>query len=218
MLLHELRWEVVRYCRLMASTGLVRLTSGNISARDQETGLIAVSPTSLAYDEMSPADVVVADLSGRVIDGARRPTSELPLHLAVYADHPEAGAVVHSHSVHATALGLIDEELPLVIINLAGAGGAIPVAPYQTPGTPELAEAAVKAMGNRKAVMLQNHGVVTWGGSLGEAFSLATYVEEGAHIYLAARMAGGSVHKLDEPEARHILDVYHATLAGRGSR
>ena len=218
MLLHELRSEVVRYCRLMSSTGLVKLTSGNISVKDGESGLIAVSPTSLDYDVMTPADVVVVDGDGHVVEGARRPTSELPLHLAMYAARPDVAAVVHSHSAYATALGLTGEELPMVIINQAGVGGSVPVAPYRTPGTPDLGRIAVETMGRRKSVILQNHGVVSCGATLGEAFSLATYVEEAAHIYLTARMAGGQIHTLTQEEAEHILDVYHAAVSGRGSR
>ena len=208
MLLHEQRTEVVRYCRLMASTGLIKMTSGNISIRDKASGLIAVSPTSLDYDVMTPADVVVCDFEGKVVEGTRRPTSELPLHMAIYHGRPDVVAIVHTHSIYATAQGLTGAELPMVIINQAFMGGSVPVAPYRTSGTPALGEIALECLGEKKSVILQNHGLVSVGSSVGEAFAIATYVEEAAHIYLTAKMVTTNPSTLPQEEAGRIVASY----------
>lgn len=213
MLLHELRTEVVHYCRLMSQIGLVKLTSGNISRRDPDSGLVAISPTSLPYELMTPADVVIIDLDGRVVEGHLQPSSEHRVHLAIYRARPEVNAVVHTHSEYASTLAVMNEGLPCVIVNLAFAGGSIDVAPYCTPGTWALGESAVQGMGAKKGVLLQNHGVVAAGSTLLDAFTNAVYIEEGAHMVLAARAAGGAVTYLSDDEVRKIQLAYAPAAA-----
>jgi len=187
VLLAEARAEVARCARRMVADGLVVGTSGNVSCRVGD--LVAVTPTGTDYDTMEPADVAVVDLDGRVVDGALRPTSELPLHLAAYRDHG-AGAVVHTHSTAATALSLLRDEVPLVHYQVAMFGGPVLVAPYATFGTPELRDNASAALRGRTAVVLKHHGTLTTGADLRGAYDRARQLEWVCDVWLRAAAVG----------------------------
>jgi L-ribulose-5-phosphate 4-epimerase len=185
----ELRAEVVDVLRRLEAAGLVTGTSGNVSARDPQTGLVAVSPTSIPYDRMRPADVSVVDPEGELLEGAA-PSVELPMHLAIQAGRPEAAAIVHTHSPYATALALVVDEIPVVLAEQAAAvGGPIPVVPYAPTGERAMGE-AVLAAGDAWAALVRNHGPVCLGRSLAEALRCAFAVEEAAHVYAIARLHG----------------------------
>ena len=189
MRLERLREQIVDTLRRLERAGLVHGTSGNVSARDPETGLIAVSASSIAYDRMGADDVCVVDGSGAVLEG-RRPSVELPMHLALYAGRPEVGAVVHTHSPHATALGSVEDELPVILAEQAAAiGGAVPVVPYAPTGERAMGE-AVLAAGDGWAVIVRNHGPVCLGRNLAEALRCAFAVEEAAQVFTLARAYG----------------------------
>jgi L-ribulose-5-phosphate 4-epimerase len=187
--LEALRGQVVEALRALEAAGLVHGTSGNVSARDAGTGLIAVSPTSIAYGAMEPEDVSVVDDRGGLLEGS--PASvELPMHLAILGGRPEAGAVVHTHSPYATALGLVVDEIPVVLAETAAAvGGPIPVAPYATTGERAMGEAVLSA-GDAWAAIVRNHGPVCLGRDLREALRCALAVEEAARAFATARLHG----------------------------
>jgi L-ribulose-5-phosphate 4-epimerase len=187
--LPELRTEVVDALRRLEAAGLVTGTSGNVSARDPQTGLLAVSPTSIPYDRMRPDDVSVVDEEGTLLEGAP-PSIELPMHLTIHAGRPEAAAIVHTHSPYATALGLVLDEVPVVLAEQAAAvGGPIPVVPYAPTGERAMGE-AVLAAGDAWAAIVRSHGPVCLGRSLGEALRCAFAVEEAARVYAIARLHG----------------------------
>ena len=189
MRLAELRAEIVDALRRLEAAGLVTGTSGNVSARDPNTGLIAVSPTSISYDRMQPQDVSVVDQEGELQEG-RAPSTELPMHLAIQTGRPEAAAVVHTHSPFATALGLVLDELPVVLAEQAAAvGGPVPVVPYAPTGERAMGEAVLGA-GDAWAVIVRNHGPVCLGRSLAQAVRCAFAVEEAARAYVLARELG----------------------------
>jgi L-fuculose-phosphate aldolase len=182
---------VCRYARRMAADRLVVGTSGNISLRSGD--LVAVTPTGIDYDELTPASIPVLDLAGQVVEGTLAPTSETPLHLALYGqDQPgrPVGAVVHTHAVHATAVSTLVDELPPLHYVVAVLGGAVRVAEYATYGTPALAAAAVAALGDRHGCLLANHGTVTVGASLAAAYDRALQLEWLCQVWLAATAAG----------------------------
>jgi L-ribulose-5-phosphate 4-epimerase len=190
--LAELRSEVVHVLQRLEAAGLVTGTSGNVSARDPETGLIAISPTSLGYDRMRPEDVAVVDPEGELLEGAA-PSVELPMHLAIQSGRPEAAAVVHTHSPYATALGLVLDEVPVVVAEQAATvGGSIPVVPYAPTGERAMGE-AVLAAGDAWAGIVRNHGPVCLGRSLAEALRCAFAVEEAAQVYALALQHGKPV-------------------------
>jgi L-fuculose-phosphate aldolase len=182
----SLRAEVVATGREMLRLGLVAGTSGNVSARDGDR--ILITPSALPYGEMEEDDVVALSLDGTVLDGVREPSSERRVHLAVYAARPDAGALVHSHSVHATAWSFLDEPLDTGTEELEqAAGGAVLTAPFAPTGSDEIAAAAVEALGDRGAVLLGRHGVLALGDSPARALDVCVAVERQAQIALLLR-------------------------------
>jgi L-fuculose-phosphate aldolase len=187
-MLEEARAAVATAALRLLEAGLVRGTAGNVSARSG--GLVAITPTGVDYRRLDQASVPVVDLHGRPVAGGLAPSSELPLHLAVYRARPDVGAVVHTHSTFATTFAVLGEELPAVHYVLAHAGRRVRVAPYATYGTGELADACVAALAGDRAVLLANHGVVAVGDGLERALLAAEAVEEVAELCWRARCLG----------------------------
>jgi L-fuculose-phosphate aldolase len=187
VLLDELREKIVDVCRRLAAAGLVVGTAGNVSARAGD--LVAVTPSGVDYAELSAELVGVHRLDGAPVEAPLRPTSELPMHLAIYAS-TAAGAVVHTHGVAATAVSTLVEELPSIHYYLAVFGGPVPVAPYATYGSPELARHVATALRDRTGCLLANHGAVTVGSDLAAAFDRTRQLEWLCEVYLKASTAG----------------------------
>lgn len=187
MVLGEQRRAVVDCCRRMAADGLVVGTAGNVSIRVADR--IAVSPTGMPYESMTAQDVCVVDRTGAVVDGLRKPTSELPMHLTAHAI-TGANAVVHTHSTAATAVSTLVDRLPNIHYVVAQFGGPIRVAPYATYGTDELAAAMAYALDGRTGCLLQNHGTITVGATVEEAYAKARYLEWLCDVWLRASAAG----------------------------
>ena len=188
MLLAAAREQVVSACRELSGTGLVVGTAGNVSVRAGD--LVAVTPTGVRYAGLTPDLVGVHRLDGSPVEAPLRPSSELPLHLALYAARPEAGAVVHTHSPAATALSTLVDEVPAMHYYVAMFGGPVPVAPYATYGSEDLARNAVHALRDRTACLLGNHGAVTIGPDLATAHDKSVYLEWLCDVYLRASSAG----------------------------
>lgn len=189
-----LAWrDVVATARRSAADGLVVGTSGNVSARFGD--LVLVTPTGVPYDRLGAEDVVGVDLDGRQVLGQLRPTSELPLHLAVYAE-TDAAAVVHTHAVHATAVSTLVTEVPLVHYAAAILGGPVRTAPYARYGTPELADAMLTALRGRTGCLLANHGTVTYGSTLGQAYERTAQLEWLCRLWLTASALPGRTPSL----------------------
>ena len=206
-MLAEDRVEVCEYARRMVADGLVVGTSGNISVRSGD--LVAVTPTGVGYANLRPQDVPVVALDGSIVDGKLLPTSELPMHLAVYgkATDPDGAAVqavVHTHSVHATAVSTLVDEVPPVHYMLAAIGPSARVAEYATYGTAELAEAMLAALEGRRGCLLANHGTITYGDGLEAAYHRAQQLEWLCQVWLAARSAGTPV-LLPPAEINHVV-------------
>lgn len=188
----DLREEVARVARRMIESGLVAGTSGNVSARTPH-GEVLITPSGLAYETLEPEDVVLVDLDKNVREGSLEPSRETPIHTGIYRSRPEVGAVVHTHARYATTLACLGWEIPPVHYMLAvlSQDGRVPLAPYATYGTEELAGVACEALGEaRNACLLQNHGAITVGKSPEEALSRTVVLEEMALIYYQARLTG----------------------------
>ncbi|GGO01416.1 aldolase [Microbispora rosea subsp. aerata] len=183
----ELRRELCEYGRRATAHGLVVGTSGNLSAREGD--LVVVTPSGVALDRLSPEDCPVLDLRGRVVAGERKPSSETPMHLALY-EATGARAVVHTHSVFATVVASTMTELPPIHYNTLLLGGTVRVAPYATYGTPELARNVVAAIEGRQAALMANHGAVTIGGGLEQAFEATRLLEWLCEVYVRALGVG----------------------------
>ncbi len=183
----ELRRELCEYGRKAAELGLVIGTSGNLSAREGD--LVVVTPSGVALDRLRPEDCPVLDLTGRVVDGGTRPSSETPTHLALY-EATSARAVVHTHSVFATVVASTMTELPPVHYNALLLGGTVRVAPYATYGTPELAQGVLAAIEGRQAALMASHGAVTIGNGLEQAFEATRLLEWLCEVYVRALGVG----------------------------
>lgn len=201
--------EIVETGRSLIQKGLVAGTWGNISARIAD-GRIAVTPSGRNYLTLTSEDIVQVDLvSGRTLSGGT-PSSELAMHLAVYRHRPDVTAIVHTHSVFASACATARRAIPPIIEDLIQiAGGRIEVAEYALPGTEALATQAVAALGDRQAALLANHGVVTCGGSLKEAMLVAQLVEKAAQIFIYAHSLGGAV-ALSDDDVKIMREFYLA--------
>ncbi|WP_340381545.1 class II aldolase/adducin family protein [Streptomyces sp. SS7] len=180
--------ELVATARRTVTDGLVVGTSGNVSVRVGDT--VLVTPSGVPYDRLTPHDVTGVDLTGRQVRGTLVPTSELPLHLAVYR-RTDARAIVHTHAVHATAVSTLVAELPTVHYMAGALGGPVRVAPYATYGTEELAEHALRALADRTGCLLQNHGTLTYGATLDQAFDRTAQLEWMCHLWLTASSVPG---------------------------
>ncbi|MFE5212220.1 class II aldolase/adducin family protein [Streptomyces sp. NPDC056600] len=188
--------RLVAAARRTAEEGLVVGTSGNLSVRVGDT--VLVTPSGVPYDRLGPGEVLGVDLDGRRVLGSAEPTSELPLHLAVYRA-TGAGAVVHTHAVHATAVSTLVDELPPVHYMTAALGGPVRVARYAAYGTGELAAAAVDALRDRTACLLRNHGTVACGDDLDQAYDRTAQLEWMCRLWLLASSVPGRSPSLLTP-------------------
>ena len=205
MQLAKERQAIVDGGRAMVSAGLTAGTGGNLSLICRPRGLIAISPSGVAYATMRPQDVVLVDLEGRTREGALKPSSELGFHLILYRRRPQVGAVVHTHSVYATTLACLGWELPAVHYLVGFAGRKVPVAPYATFGTEALADNVAGAMGTEyNATLLANHGLVAVGDDLPAALNTAEEVEFVARLFYQAKCVGSPVVLPDREMVRVI--------------
>jgi L-fuculose-phosphate aldolase len=170
-----LREHVAAAARRLAHEGLLIGTSGNVSAREED--VVAVTASGVTLAGCRTEDVTLVSLTGEVVEGELAPTSELSLHLGVYADSPGTAAVVHTHAPWSTAVACVLEELPVVHYQQMLLGGTVRVAPYATFGTPELADSVREALAGRQAALMGNHGSVAVGASLDAAVDNALLLE-----------------------------------------
>ncbi len=201
-----LRGGVIDAALATSREGLSPGKSGNVSARLR--GGMLITPTGLAYATLKQADIVFVSEAGETRPGSLKPSSEWRFHLAIYAARPDLGAIVHCHSMNATALACAGRHIPAFHYMVAVAGGAdIRLAPYATFGTPELAEAVVAALEGRKAALLAHHGQVACGSDLAAALDLAREVETLAGQYVRTLQIGGGP-LLDEAEMARVLEKF----------
>ena len=204
-----LRNAVIATARAMNTAGINVNTSGNVSARctrGTRAGF-AITPSALPYDMLTTSDLVFID-DAEATTGARQPSSEWRFHFAIYADRADIGAIVHTHSPHATALACQELDIPSFHYMVAVAGGSdIRCAPYATLGTQQLADHALAALQNRRACLLAHHGVIACGADLDAAFALALEVENLARTYIAVRSIGAPKLLADD-EMKRVLERF----------
>jgi L-fuculose-phosphate aldolase len=189
---------IVRCCRRLWQAGLIAGADGNVSVR-LDPDLILVTPRGLLKADLSPADLVRVDLSGRPLGGFRKATSELDLHLRIYRERSDVGAVVHAHPPTATGFAVAGEGLPAdVLPELTLVLGEVPLVPYARPGTSAVGNQVAPLVAGHESVLLANHGAVTWGPDLLTAQIRMESLEHAARILLAARAAGRVTHLTQE--------------------
>jgi L-fuculose-phosphate aldolase len=199
-----LREHVAAAARRLAHEGLLVGTAGNVSARDHD--LVGVTASGVTLAGCRPEDVTVVSLDGTVLEGELRPTSELSLHLGIYADGTPKAAVVHTHAPYSTAVACALDELPVVHYQQLLLGGAVRVAPYATFGTPELAASVRDALIGRQAALMANHGSVAVGATLEAAVENALLLEWLATLHHRAS-ALGTPRVLTDAEQTAVVEA-----------
>ncbi|MEV5892216.1 class II aldolase/adducin family protein [Nonomuraea fuscirosea] len=197
----SLREQLCEYGRRAVELGLVIGTSGNLSVRQGD--LVAVTPSGVALDRLTPEICPIVDVTGHLVEGDAQPSSETPMHLAVY-ETTDAQAIVHTHSVFGTVVATTMTELPPVHYNALLLGGVVRVAPYATYGTPELAANVRAALEGKRAALMANHGGVSIGASLEEAFEATRLLEWLCEVYVRGLGVGRPTVLTDEQLAAVI--------------
>ncbi|HGL6329548.1 TPA: L-fuculose-phosphate aldolase [Citrobacter amalonaticus] len=198
--------EIIETCLEMTRLGLNQGTAGNVSARYQDGMLI--TPSGIPYERMTEQMIVYVDNDGKYEEG-KLPSSEWRFHLAAYQTRPEANAVVHNHASHCTAVSILNRPIPAIHYMIAAAGGnSIPCAPYATFGTRELSEHVVVALKNRKATLLQHHGLIACEENLQKALWLAHEVEVLAQLYMKTLAVMDPVPVLSDEEIAVVLEKF----------
>lgn len=199
--------------------GLVSGSSGNVSIRladEHGAERYLVTPSSITYDRLAVADMVTVDGELEPIDSDAVPSTESQLHLSIYRARSDINAVVHTHSLYATVAAATGRPIPPIIDEMVVyIGGQIEVAEYGFPGSEELAASAVSALGDRKAVLLRNHGLCTTGSDLNEAVRIAVLTERIAQIFVHAEMMGGATKlPADAIEAERAVYLMRSGIEG----
>lgn len=202
MLLEQERNDIVYYCKKLLQSGLTTGTGGNISIYNRKQNLMAISPSGIEYEKMKPEDVVVLDMEHNIIEGEHKPSSELEMHSIFYRERDDLNAMVHTHSTFAKTLSSLRWDLPAVSYLVAYAGKNVRCAEYASFGTKELAENALTAMDDRKAVLLANHGLLAGAHDVKNAFNIAEEIEFCAEIYYRAKSIGNPIILDDEEMVR----------------
>lgn len=207
MLLEQERKQIVVYGQKMIEHGLTKGTGGNISIYNRQKKLFAISPSGLSYMDTQPKDVVVMNLDGKLVEGERKPSSEIEMHRIFYQQREDISAVVHTHSPFATTVSALHWDLPAASYLVAFAGENVRCSAYATFGTRELAEKAFEAMQDRKAVLLANHGLLAGAENIHQAFNIAEEIEYCAEIFVRARSIGDPVIIPNE-EMKNLVDKF----------
>jgi L-ribulose-5-phosphate 4-epimerase len=194
------------------AAGLIHMTGGNVSVR-MPNGHIIVTPSGMAYETMTPDELIVVDADGEKIEGECRASVDTVALLHIFKNIPEVNAIIHTHQPYATAVGLITDELPACTTTLCNAcGGSVFVAPYSSAASLDMGVKSVENLKGRKAVILKHHGVIAVGANLHEALFSAIYLEDSAKTYLVAKAAvaggNGQVDLLSDGEADAAVEVF----------
>jgi len=209
-MLLKLKQMVVGYGEKIVQEGLVVATWGNLSAREEDEELFVITPSGMSYTALEPEDIVTVDFTGKPVHPGRKPSVETPMHAAVYRARPDVRAIIHTHSIHASACAASRVEIPCIMEDMSSmVGGPVKVAEYAPTGTEQLADNVLAALEDRNAVILANHGVVTVGRCLEEAFKLSLMVEKTAEVFIKSKMLG-QPYSLDQSEVCHLKDFYRS--------
>lgn len=207
MLLENIRKELVEYGKRLVDTELTSGTGGNLSYFDSETGYMAITPSGLDFYKTKEEDIVILALDGTVIEGSRTPSSEWVMHKRIYETRKDINAIIHGHTIYASVLACLREELPATHYMIAVAGETVRVADYASFGSKELAENAAKGMQDRNAVLLANHGIIGGSNNLRNAFNVIEEVEYCAKIYVIAKSIGNPI-VLPEKEMKFMSEKF----------
>jgi len=203
MLLEKLCMEVCELHQELPRNNLVVWTSGNISSRDPESGLVVIKPSGVMYPDLTPDKMVVLDLDGKIIQGTLKPSSDTATHLYIYRQRSDVNGIVHTHSTFATAFAAVGRPIPPVLTAICDEfGGEIPLGGFAPIGDEAIGMEVVRSIGTSPAILMQNHGVFTVGKSARAAVKAAVMVEDAARTVYYAMQLGDPVSIPDEVVAR----------------
>jgi len=204
-MLEALREEVWKLHLELPKHNLVAWTTGNLSGRDPETGLVVVKPSGVRYEELAPEKMLVMDLDGNVVEGELKPSSDAATHLYIYRHRPDVGGVVHTHSTFATAFAAVGRSIPPYLTAICDEfGGTIPCGGYAKIGGLEIGQEVIRSIGTSKAILLKNHGVFTIGKTPLAALKSAVMVEDAARtMFYAFQLGEPEVIPPEEVERAH---------------
>jgi len=212
-MLDELRAEICRLHAELPRNGLVTWTSGNVSGRDLGTGLIVIKPSGIRYEDLTPDNMVVVDLDGKVVEGKHKPSSDTFAHVYVYRHRPDVKGIVHTHSTFATAWAAVGRPIPPVLTAICDEfGGPIPVGAYARIGGDEIGQEIVRSIGESPAILMKNHGVFTIGKTPEAAVKAAVMVEDVARTVFYALQLG----QPDEIPAEEVRRAHRRYLEQYG--
>jgi L-ribulose-5-phosphate 4-epimerase len=189
-LLETIREQLYQLHLELPRNNLVTWTGGNVSARDPETGLVAIKPSGVRYEDLRPEHMVVVDLDGKIVEGTLSPSSDTASHLYIYRQRPDVGGVVHTHSAYATAFAALGRPIPVYLTAMADEfGGPIPCGGFALIGGEEIGKVVVESIGSSVACLLKNHGVFTIGKNAAAAVKAAVMTEDVARtVWLALQL------------------------------
>jgi L-ribulose-5-phosphate 4-epimerase len=204
-MLEKLKEQLVQLHLELPKNNLVVWTSGNISARDPESGYVAIKPSGVLYEDLRSKDVVILDLDGNIIEGDLKPSSDIGSHLYIYRQRSDISGVVHTHSPYATAFAAIGEPIPVYLTAQADEfGGEIPCGEFALIGGEQIGKIVVDSIGDSPAVLLKNHGVFTVGPTAEAALKAAVMVEDIARTVWIAKQIG-----TPEEISQELVDKLH---------
>lgn len=205
-MLDILREELWRLHLELPKNNLVTWTSGNISARDPESGLVVIKPSGIRYEELRPEHMVIVDLEGDIVEGTLKASSDTASHLYIYRHRPDVNGVVHTHSRYATAFAAVGKSIPVYLTAQADEfGGEIPCGGFALIGGEEIGKVVVESIGSSLAVLLKNHGVFTIGSSAQAALKAAVMTEDiAATVWLALQIG-----QPDEIPAEDVAKLHY---------
>lgn len=207
MLLEQLR-ETVWKCNLeLPKNDLVKLTSGNVSGRDPETGLVVIKPSGVSFEELTPQNMVVVNMDGEVVEGDLNPSTDTDTHLYIYRHREDVFGIVHTHSPYASSFAVLGQPIPACLTSCGMLGGEVPIGGFAPIGGEDIGQEIVDKIGRSLAIVMQNHGVFTIGASAKQATLVAVEVEDVAKITHLAMQRGQPI-VLNDEQIDYMVNLY----------
>jgi L-ribulose-5-phosphate 4-epimerase len=213
--LEKLKEEICELNLELPRNGLVTWTSGNVSGRDREAGLVVIKPSGIRFEALRPEHMVVVDDHGQIVEGDLKASSDVYTHCVIYRGRPDVFGVVHTHSRYATAFAAVGKTIPPVLTAICDEfGGTIPLGKLELIGNEDIGREVLRSIGDSPAILMQNHGVFTVGKTPEAAVKAAVMVEDVAHTVFVAMQLGEPIVIPDDIVAR--LRQRYVTQYGQG--
>lgn len=213
-MLEDLKREVWECNLMLPKYNLVVMTSGNASGRDPDSHLVVIKPSGYSYEKLTPEDMVVVDLYGKVVEGKLRPSLDTDTHLYVYHKREDINGIVHTHSIYASSFAAAGEPIPACLTTCGMLGGEVPVGDYVPIGGKEIGAEIIRKIGNKLAIVMKNHGIFTIGRDVRHATKLAVEIENIAKIIHLA-MTRSKIVPLSDKQVQAIVDLYKKAYGQR---